>query len=159
MHAHQQCAWILQRFCSQPSTATQSSCRLGATLCSPSHPAAAPLPEDPTARGGGGAQGAAPDLRAFCREALYECITEEKPGSLASYLLLYSLMQGMLGSSHPPGIMKQRGRGGGEGGGGVEASRHQVLGMGGVGGGRHQVHGGEGGLGRRAGSLDSSRDT
>lgn len=51
-------------------------------------------------------QGAAQELRAFCREALYECITQEKPGSLQSYLLVYSLMQGILGGSHPPGTVQ-----------------------------------------------------
>ena len=51
-------------------------------------------------------QGAVQELRAFCREALYECITQEKPGSLQSYLLVYSLMQGILGGSHPPGTVQ-----------------------------------------------------
>ena len=48
-------------------------------------------------------QGAAEELRAFCREALYECITQEKPGSLQSYLLLYSLMQGLMGKDQGTG--------------------------------------------------------
>lgn len=118
VRANQLCAWILQRFCSQPSMATQSSSGMGTASSSSSHPAAPPLPEDPNPQGGGGAQGAAQDLRAFCREALYECITEEKPGSLASYLLLYSLMQGIMGGSHSPGTPR-----GPLGGGGWELGR------------------------------------
>ena len=99
------CPWVMQRFCSQPSMATQSSSSMGASSSASAQPNAASPPQDPSTPGGGGAQGAAQDLRAFCREALYECITQEKPGSLQSYLLLYSLMQGILGNGNPPGIV------------------------------------------------------
>lgn len=93
------CAWVLQRFCSQPSSG------MGASSSSSPQAAASSLPGDPITLGGGGVQGAAQELRAFCREALYECITQEKPGSLQSYLLLYSLMQGILGGGSPPGTV------------------------------------------------------
>ncbi len=51
--------------------------------------------------------GAVEELRAFCRQALYECITQEKPGSLPSYLLLYGLMQGILGADNGSGVYPQ----------------------------------------------------
>lgn len=93
------CTWVLQRFCSQPTSG------MGASFSSSSQAANSSLPQDPITLGEGGVQGAAQELRAFCREALYECITLEKPGSLQSYLLLYSLMQGILGGGHPAGTV------------------------------------------------------
>ncbi|KAL3162204.1 hypothetical protein ABBQ32_009910 [Trebouxia sp. C0010 RCD-2024] len=98
-----------QRFCSQSSMAQPSSSRMAASSDPPSpQPAAPSPPQDPSSLGEGGedpsmggTQGLAQGLRTFCREALYECITQEKPGSLPSYLLLYSLMQGLRGGSKP----------------------------------------------------------
>ena len=94
---------FLQKFCSRPSSAP--SLQL-------------PVPQPSSAsqhRGSGqgydkgrrGAQGAAEELRGFCREALYECITQEKPGSLQSYLLLYSLMQAVLGNDRGQSMLWQ----------------------------------------------------
>ena len=101
---------VVQRFCSHSSMAQPSSSSIAASSDPSSQPAASSPPQDPNILGEGvadpsvgGAQGAAQDLRAFCREALYECITEEKPGSLPSYLLLYSLMRGLVGGSNTPG--------------------------------------------------------
>ncbi|KAI3425098.1 hypothetical protein D9Q98_008476 [Chlorella vulgaris] len=37
----------------------------------------------------------AASFRDFCRGALYECITEEKPSALPAYLLLYCIKQGL----------------------------------------------------------------
>ncbi len=91
----------LQRFCSKP-----------AASLSLHHPTSQPSSSQPqesgpdvdARQGGRGAPGAVEELRAFCRQALYECITQEKPGSLPSYLLLYGLMQGILGADNGSGM-------------------------------------------------------
>lgn len=94
---------FLQRFCSQPSS-------VPSLQTPPLPPSSAPQQPGESAKGHFGSQGrqaahkAAEELRAFCREALHECITQEKPGSLQSYVLLYSLMHGVLGAEGGPGM-------------------------------------------------------
>ena len=92
----------LQRFCAKPATPP--------SLHHPtSQPSSSSQPQESgpgisARQGGRGAPGAVEELRAFCRQALYECITEEKPGSLPSYLLLFGLMQGILGADNGSGV-------------------------------------------------------
>ncbi|KAL0039031.1 hypothetical protein WJX77_005730 [Trebouxia sp. C0004] len=95
-----------QHFCSKPTAPPSLH-----------HPIPQPSSSQPQESGpdvnarqqGRGASGAVEELRAFCRLALYECITQEKPGSLPSYLLLYGLMQGILGADNGSGKHKVKG--------------------------------------------------
>ncbi len=91
----------LQRFCSKPTT-PPSLCH--STSRSSSSQPQESGPDVNARQRGRGAPGAIEELRAFCRQALYECITQEKPGSLPSYLLLFGLMQGILGADDGSGV-------------------------------------------------------
>ena len=91
----------LQRFCSKPTT--PPSLHHPRSRSSSSQPQESG-PDVSARQGARGAPGAVEELRAFCRQALYECITQEKPGSLPSYLLLFGLMQGILGADNGSGV-------------------------------------------------------
>ena len=91
----------LQRFCSKPAASP--------SLHHPTPQSSSSQPQESgpgvsARQGGRGAPGAVEELRAFCRQALHECITQEKAGSLPSYLLLYGLMQGILGADNGSGM-------------------------------------------------------
>lgn len=68
---------------------------------SPSQPSAspqAPFEAPGSARDRRSPREAVHEFQTFCRNTLYECITQEKPASLQSYLALQSLMDGLLSS-------------------------------------------------------------
>ncbi|KAK9828929.1 hypothetical protein WJX72_002853 [[Myrmecia] bisecta] len=55
------------------------------------------------------------EFRTFCRGALYECITQEKPALLPSYLFLYCLLQGVMGPQPKDSSARNDSGGGGWG--------------------------------------------